>query len=154
MDAADQQAIADLFARLAQAERSAPPRDPEAERFIAERIAAQPSAPYLMAQTIVVLEASLAEARAQAEAAAQPRGFFDSLFGEDHRPEARRAPPRPAAGGGFLAGAAQTAAGVAGGILLGTAIGGLIAPEAGAPDTPEGEAAGGTDPGLDGDFDL
>lgn len=34
---------------------------------------------------------------------------------------------RPSGGGGFMAGAAQTAMGVAGGVLLGNAIGGMFA---------------------------
>lgn len=157
MDQNDRSAILGLFDRLAEAERSAAPRDPEAQAFIAERIAAQPGAPYMMAQTIVALEMALAEANARAEAAARPRGFFDSLFGDDRRPapaQARPAAPMhpqaaPAAGGGFLAGAAQTAVGVAGGVLLGSAIGSMFAadPAEAAEPAPE-------DADFDADLDL
>ncbi|SFB59257.1 hypothetical protein SAMN03159496_05497 [Rhizobium sp. NFR07] len=96
-------------------------------------------------------------------------GFFSSMFGGSQQPQQRAAPrqasySRPPAsagspwgnqgqagygqqqpqrgGGGFLAGAAQTAMGVAGGVLLGNAIGGMFGgpgaqaaePEAAAPD--------------------
>jgi uncharacterized protein len=84
----------------------------------------------------------------------QGGGFFSSMFGSNQPPQQRAAPqqsayglpPAPAgspwgnrgqaqqgmpmqpqrSGGGFLAGAAQTAMGVAGGVLLGNAIGGMF----------------------------
>ena len=149
MDRNDQSAIEDLFAKLATVERQSPQRDAGAEAFIRERIAAQPGAPYYMAQTIVVQEQALRAAQArieelegQAVAAAgearQPGGPFGSLFG-DSRPNRRAGSvpsggrvggaasqrPLPAAqrgGGSFLAGAAQTAMGVAGGMLLANVI--------------------------------
>lgn len=43
---------------------------------------------------------------------------------------------RPSGGGGFMAGAAQTAMGVAGGVLLGNAIGGMFAGDAAASEAP------------------
>ena len=156
MDRNDQQAIDGLFSKLAQAERQSAPRDAQADRFIQERIGQQPGAPYYMAQTIVVQEQALEAAQRRIEeleahsAQSQQRGgFFASMFGSN------AAPPRPApqqagyghaapsspwgnqsqaygqpmqqrAGGGFLAGAAQTAMGVAGGVLLGNAIAGML----------------------------
>ncbi len=86
----------------------------------------------------------------QAQPAPASGGLFGKLFGGSQpqpRPMAHRpAPPalRPArlwpaaagvgsveqrspSGGGFMAGAAQTAMGVAGGVLLGNAIGGMFA---------------------------
>lgn len=137
MDRNDQQAIETLFQKIAGVERQSPPRDREAEAFIRERVAAQPSAPYYMAQTIVVQEAALEAAQARIEELErQPsKGFFGGLFG-DNRPPARSAYDRDRGarqatlqqqgGGGFLAGAAQTAMGVAGGVLLANAIGGLF----------------------------
>lgn len=151
MDRNDQQAIDQLFGKLQAVERQAPPRDAEAEAFIRDRIAGQPAAPYYMAQTIVVQEQALNAAQArieelEAEAARRPSGggLFGSLFGGGDagrtrpRPRAGSVPglggapqppypghqPRP--GGGFLAGAAQTAMGVAGGVLLGNAIAGML----------------------------
>ena len=170
MDHNDRHAIEGLFGKLSAAERQAGPRDPEAEAFIRDRMAAQPAAPYLMAQTIVVQEQALNAAQQRIEQleyemASQPQqssggGLFSSLFGSGSRPAApqrpRRAAPgmagpmggsapadaaagasgpwgqqgmaaqRPAGGGGFLAGAAQTAMGVAGGVLLGNAIAGMF----------------------------
>ena len=145
MDRTDQQAIESLFQRLSEAERTAPARDAGAEAEIARQIAAQPGAPYYMAQTIVVQQAALEQAEAriaglESAARAHPAGggFLATLFGAGGGP--RPAPrPRPQAagpasaalgqqrqGGGFLAGAAQTAVGVAGGVLLGNAIAGMF----------------------------
>ncbi len=173
MDQNDRHAIESLFGKLSEVERQAGPRDSEAEGFIRERIAAQPGAPYFMAQTIVVQEQALDSARRRIEEleyelanrpqqAASGGGLLSSLFGSGSRPSpqasARQPAPPPCiggpvaapaptsapagpwgqqpafgnqparpAGGGFLAGAAQTAMGVAGGVLLGNAIAGMFA---------------------------
>ena len=113
-------------------------------------------------------------------------GFFDSLFGDRRQParsigsvprvgapnrETMR--PQQPGGGGFLAGAAQTALGVTGGVLLGNAIAGMLSgneAKAAAPATDKGtEDSGAEEPqeeahteeadfddgGADlGDFDL
>lgn len=160
MDRNDQHAIDDLFSKLASVEQGSASRDPESERFIQERIQRQPSAPYYMAQTIVVQEQALEAAQRRIEELEQQShqgqqqagGFFSSIFGNNAQPQHRAAPQQPAfnqrapaaspwgragqntqmpeqpqrAGGGFLAGAAQTAMGVAGGVLLGNAIGGMF----------------------------
>ena len=59
--------IAGIFDRLRQAENQ--PRDPEAERFIAERLREQPYAVYAMAQSVYVQEQALANQQAQLEQA-------------------------------------------------------------------------------------
>ena len=170
MDRNDQQAIETLFDKIARVERQSPPRDAQAEAFIRERIAAQPGAPYYMAQTIVVQEAALEQAQARIEELErQPKGFFGGLFG-DNRPAARpddrysdsRRRGLQQGGGGFLAGAAQTAMGVAGGVLIANALGGLLGggeaeaaqqePQ-GQPDA-EPQDAGGDFGGDLGDMDL
>jgi hypothetical protein len=160
MDTNDRQAIAGLFDKLSHVERQMPARDPEAERFIGEAIARQPGAPYYMAQTVVVQEHALnaAQARieqlegdlAEARRAPQGGGFLSGLFGSGPAPRRSGAPavqPMPqGAPGGFLAGAAQTAVGVAGGMLLASAVGGMFAGEAEAaeaPEEPEGDAGDG-----------
>jgi hypothetical protein len=57
---------------------------------------------------------------------------------------------QPSRGGGFLAGAAQTAMGVAGGVLLGNAIAGMMGgDEAQAAETPAEEDTGMDDAGMD-----
>ena len=156
MDRNDQQAIDGLFSKLAQVERQSGPRDAQSDRFIQERIGQQPGAPYYMAQTIVVQEQALeaaqrriAELEAHTAQSQQRGGFFSSMFGSNAAPQ-RQAPQQPGygsaapgspwgnqnqaygqpmqqrAGGGFLAGAAQTAMGVAGGVLLGNAVAGMF----------------------------
>lgn len=162
MDNQDRQAIEELFIRLSEVERQAPPRDSEAERFIRDRISQQPSAPYLMAQTIVVQEVALQEAQRRIQelergrTEPQGRGLASGIFGSAQNagqtgsvpsvPRAKASTPEsmsPAQGGrsGFLAGAAQTAMGVAGGLLLGNFIAGMLGGnEAQAADTsPEPE---------------
>ncbi len=127
--------IAGLFGRLKAFEPQ--PRDPEADRLIAQSIADQPAAPYLLVQTVLVQEQALkaaqtrlAELEAKVAAAPAP-GFLASAprigpWGNASVPPTQpvqQAPAAPAfapqaAGGGFLRQAMVTAAGVAGGALL------------------------------------
>lgn len=187
MDHNDKQAIDGLFGKLALVEQQGVNRDPEADRFIAERIARQPGAPYFMAQTIVVQEQALNAAQARIEElehqvrnAPQGGGVLSRMFGGGAAPAPapRRAPATgygagpsqgpssqggpfqsggrqmPGQGGGFLAGAAQTAMGVAGGVLLGNALMGMLGgPAEAAPppaeDQPQDEEEDYADPGTD-----
>ena len=173
MDGNDRQAIEDLFGKLTEVERNGTPRDTEAEVFIREQIERHPGAPYYMAQTIVVQEQALnaAQARieqleAEASRAESGGGLLGGLFGGGQRSSGRvpSIPRRGAgssmgrgmAGGGFLAGAAQTAMGVAGGLLLGNMIAGAfagdeaMAGEAGAEDNGAADDMGEDD--IGGDF--
>jgi hypothetical protein len=171
----DERAIDDLFDRLRNVESNSGPRDTDAERLIYQRLNENPSSAYFMAQTIIVQEAALREAQQRledAEAKQGQGGFLGGIFGSDRpapSPAPQRGPwgnahekdngyaQRRSAGGGFLAGAAQTAMGVTGGLLLGSLLTGLFtgganASEAEAPMEPE-------DPGMDdggdvGDFDI
>ncbi|WP_210496976.1 DUF2076 family protein [Microvirga antarctica] len=181
MNDQERDVIADIFRRLEQV--AGQPRDPEAERFIADRIRQQPYAPYAMAQTIFVQERALTNLNEELEALRaeveelrrQPQpsgGILSSLFGggprpADAQPMGRQASPwgvpaipqrqqaygdpgmaapggappsagahggpwgggmgqpqRPGfgGGGGFLQGALTTAAGVAGGMMLGNVL--------------------------------
>lgn len=138
MDKNDRQAIDQLFEKLAAVEETSPQRDAESEAVINKRIAHQPSAPYYMAQTIVVQNQALAAAEARIEelegrnGAAQRRVGSVPTVGRGAPAESRTGMWRgaqgepQAGGGGFLAGAAQTALGVAGGFLLGSAIAGMF----------------------------
>lgn len=132
----DRRAIEGLFDRLAQVERQNSHRDPEAEQMIDESIRRQPNAPYYLAQTVVVQQAALEEADRriqdlEAKLRTQltdgrrdgPRGPWDRV--RDTR-EDRYERRGTFGGGGFLAGAAQTAMGVAGGMLLGNMMGSLF----------------------------
>lgn len=87
MSPEEKSVIAGIFDRLQQAENQ--PRDAEAERFIAERLRAQPYAPYVMAQAIYVQEQALANLSQQVE---QLRAEVEELS------------QRPQQSGGFLSG--------------------------------------------------
>jgi len=151
MNTQERQIIDDLFDKLREAGRQSGHREPLAEARIRARIEAQPAAPYYMAQTIVMQEQALQNAQArleelERELASGPanRGFLSSLLGagqsqarsdslQGYAPRTLNAPSRRGAPGpdmaaqpgrgGFLAGAAQTAMGVAGGMLLGSMLG-------------------------------
>ncbi|WP_088348142.1 MULTISPECIES: DUF2076 domain-containing protein [Rhodomicrobium] len=92
MNEQDRQAIDGLFSRLAETERQAGPKDAEADAFIKQRVAGQPGAPYMMAQTIVMQNFALEQAQqriSQLEEEIQNRpannggggGFLGGLFG-------------------------------------------------------------------------
>jgi hypothetical protein len=174
----ERDAINDLFDRIEAAARKSPPREAEAEALIQQRLRDYPPSPYYMAQTILVQEQALRAARErieELEAQQQPSGgFLGGLFGGDEpaRPSRRARGPWDQVGdrdvgrgqgGGFLAGAAQTALGVTGGLLLGSAIAGMLGGDANASEyqadqpleaTPDEMDAGSGDFGGDDDFDL
>ena len=89
MNEQERQVIDDIFRRLEQVANQ--PRDPEAERFIAEKLRQQPYAPYAMAQAVFVQEQALTNLQAENErlraeleqASRQPPsgGFLSSIFG-------------------------------------------------------------------------
>ncbi|PTE17397.1 DUF2076 domain-containing protein [Cereibacter changlensis JA139] len=167
MDQNDKQAIEGLFSKLRSVEQQAAARDPQAEAFIRDAITRQPGAPYYMAQTIVVQEGALQEAQSriaalETELAAARNSRSASPFsthgqsGSGSSPWQRSASgdtrgAQPRAGGGFLAGAAQTAMGVAGGLMLGNALGGLFG--GGAAEAAEPPADAGDDIAEDAGWD-
>ena len=154
----DERAIEDLFDRLERVERNSGPRDVDAEALIHQKLTQNPAAAYYMAQTIIVQEAALREQQARLaeleEQAGRGRsGFLGSIFGENSPQREPQRPPgpwdRPAAGG-FLAGAAQTALGVTGGLLLGSAIAGMFTgPATAAEQTPSAPEEPPADEGMD-----
>jgi len=89
MNDQERQVIDDIFRRLEQVANQ--PRDPEAERYIAEKLRQQPYAPYALAQAVFVQEQALANLQAESEqmraeldrASRQPQqgGFLSSIFG-------------------------------------------------------------------------
>lgn len=154
MNPQERKIIDSLFDKLGQAEQQASPLDPIAVAHIRSHIESQAAAPYLMAQTIVAQEQALEAAQTRLaaledELTRRPAGggFLAGLFGggTGHReagdaqgasqrgagispqlPDRGMAQAQPNRGGGFLAGAAQTALGVTGGVLLGSMLGGMF----------------------------
>nr|WP_314259688.1 DUF2076 family protein [uncultured Devosia sp.] len=151
----DKQAIEGLFDRIEDVARNSAPRDRDAENLIQQRLRDYPPAPYYMAQTILIQEQALREARERIE---QHEAGRSPQYGWDNQPARARGPwdrqepsdARPA-GGGFLAGAAQTALGVTGGLLLGSAIAGMFA---GSAQAEEVQPVDNGDQGQDQDFDA
>ncbi len=112
MNSEEQTLIDGLFVKLKQAETDSAPRDEQAEARIKEHLSQQPSAPYYMAQAILVqevaikqleaqsrqraeqiqqLQVELQRAKAQAPAPAQSGGFLSSIFGGGSRePQAQQ----------------------------------------------------------------
>ncbi|KQT98897.1 ABC transporter substrate-binding protein [Methylobacterium sp. Leaf469] len=99
MNSEERDVIGGIFQRLEQA--ASQPRDLEAERFIADKLRAQPYAPYAMAQLIYVQEEAIKSLNQQLEQAKQagqqqPQGgggFLSSIFGGG---SSRQEPQRPA----------------------------------------------------------
>ena len=160
MSAQERDVISGIFDRLKKGADA--PREAEAEKFIADKIAIQPYAPYVMAQSLYVQEQAInnmqkriEELEVQLDTAQtqkpQSGGFLSSLFGSapaqpspqpsgawgrgpQQAPQYAQPPqqqggpwgsaPQQAApaGGGFMASAMTTAAGVAGGMLAANAI--------------------------------
>ena len=103
MNEQERQVIADIFRRLEQVADQ--PRDPEAERFIAEKLRQQPYAPYAMAQAVYVQEQALGNLQAENEqlraeleqSRRQPQqgGFLSGLFGGGSRSQEPAYPHPP-----------------------------------------------------------
>ncbi|MCO2622806.1 DUF2076 domain-containing protein [Pseudomonas aeruginosa] len=141
-----------LFSRLREAEGQSAPRDAEAEAQINQHLVRQPAAPYYMAQVVLIQEAALKrldqrvkELEAQVAQLQQSRpssgGFLSGLFGGGARDEPAPSqsgrpagwgetrfsnPAAPSRASGFLGGALQTAAGVAGGMLVADLLTGMF----------------------------
>lgn len=154
----DRDAIDGLFERLEDAERRGGPRDADAEALIREKIARQPAAPYYLAQTVVVQQEALKEAERRIHDLEGRSRQLDNRRGPwDREPtyDDRRQPGGGFGGGGFLAGAAQTALGVAGGMMLGSLIGSIFSTgAANASEFGQGSADNGTDQSGDAGVDT
>jgi hypothetical protein len=145
----DRTAIDGLFERLRDAEQRGGPRDAEAEAYIASKIAAHPAAPYYLAQTVVVQQEALKEAERRLERQGRQVEARRGPWDREPAAEDRRQPGAGYGGGGFLAGAAQTALGVAGGVMLGSLIGSLFS--SGAANAGEYDNAAADDTASDAD---
>jgi hypothetical protein len=140
MNATERDLIERLFQKINQTATQAGPRDPEAEQLINQHLQRIPGAAYYMAQTIVAQRQAMKQAEAriaqlESQLGVQP-GSQQSFLGQ--RPQYTPGYGGPGypppygyqqpyyggggfGGGGFLAGAAQTALGIAGGVLLANA---------------------------------
>ena len=116
----ERQLVAELFDRLATLENS--PRDPDAERAIAEGLARAPHAVYALVQTALVQDEALKRAHARIEELeggqpeAPPRGGFldnlrGALLGRDERHGSVPSVPPPRPGGLGSSGVWGTGAG-------------------------------------------
>ena len=112
MNDQERQVISEIFERLEQVADQ--PRDPEAERFIQDRVRRQPYAPYAMAQAIVVQEQALKNLNEQLEALAAENE-------ELRQPPARRVPVEHLRRRWARVRAARVILGAAAGRSLGTA---------------------------------
>lgn len=156
----DREAIEGLFHRLKDVERRAEPREPEAEALIRSELGRRPAAPYYMAQTILVQEHALSVAERRIKELEEDLERVRGSVPPATKPGPWDRQDRYG-GGGFLAGEAQTALGVTGGVLIGSAIasmfGGGAATAAEAQPAPEPQPnkdigdAGGDDADM-GDF--
>ena len=175
MSAEDQKAIAEFFERMKKLDAQ---RDPEAERQINELMERNPETKYYITQMAFFLEHAQAELQNKVrelewklqnqQPASQPAGgggFLSNLFGGGG---GRNVMPPPApihapgyrpgmfsgGGGGFMSGALQTAAGVAGGMLLGNMLMSAFSPgiaEAAPVDDAAADDASATDAGYEQD---
>ncbi len=140
----EQNLINGLFDRLRNADNATKDRD--AEHLIQQKVSAQPTAPYLMAQTVLVQEQALNNAQARikdletrlADASKAPQhdsgggGFLSGLFGggksaaptsaPPSQSAPQSAPPQPSYGGGSAPNYPAPVAPVAGGGFLRTAL--------------------------------
>jgi uncharacterized protein len=107
MSPEERQLLVGLFDRIKS--NSAAPRDAEAEAFIADQLKTLPSAPYLLAQTVIVQDFALQqankkleelEARLRDQQSKPATSFLGGLFGGGSRPSAPP-PPRPAPQPGY-----------------------------------------------------
>lgn len=147
----DRNAIDGLFERLRETERRGGPRDAEAEAYIHQRMAEQRGAAYYLAQTVVVQQEALKEAERRIEALERDGRQIEQRRGPWDREPAyddRRQQAGGFGGGGFLAGAAQTALGVAGGMMLGSLIGSIFS--SGAANAGEFDSSAANDSSTDG----
>lgn len=113
MDAQEREVIDGIFHRLREAENQ--PRDPEAERYIADLVARQPYATYALAQSVYVqdmavqqlsgrnqeLEQRVSQLEAEVRAAREEANAARQQAQQAPQPQAA---PQPALAGGFLSG--------------------------------------------------
>lgn len=116
----EREAIDGLFKHIRQVAERSEPREPQAEALIEHHLERIPGAAYYMAQTILVQRHALLKAEERIAELEQQRGAASSRSVRRPHATAPQPPPQPRQPG-FLEGAAQTALGVGGGILMASA---------------------------------
>lgn len=141
MNDQDRNAIESVFTRLREVEKQGLARDAEAEQLIHQELQKNPGSAYYLAQTVLIQQEALKNAQTRIQELekapaqpARPAATPSTGFGRSAVPQAPapggmstgfgRSAATPA--GGFLAGAMQTALGVAGGVMLGNFLGNLF----------------------------
>ncbi|WP_144639514.1 DUF2076 domain-containing protein [Bordetella genomosp. 13] len=136
MNQQDRDAIESIFTRLQDVERQGAPRDGEAERYIGDRLAAQPGSAYYLAQTVMVQEQAL---KAAQQRIAQLEGNPQGQPGQGADATGRGfAPLGGSQGFGRSVGALGERGTAAGGAAPGMGFGGAPGAGAGAPAAPAG----------------
>lgn len=127
MQREEKQLIDALFQKISLTSAQSGPRDPEAEALINQHLRRLPGAAYYLAQTIIIQRQALKNAEAQIAELQRRGGRSGFLQGRPApAPQPPASPQRAGGGGSFLAGAAETALGVAGGMFLAGAASDLI----------------------------
>ena len=139
MQQQEQGLIDGLFDRLKQAQARDSKRDQQADQLIRQHLAELSDAPYYMTQALLIQQAALTRLNERvkeleaSQSSSSGGSFLSGLFGGENTPPPRLTPPpatapaQPASRtSSFLGGALQTAAGVAGGVMLADMIGGLF----------------------------
>ena len=128
MNAQEKQLIDLLFSKLQQTVAQSGPRDAQAEAQINQLMEKIPGAGYYMAQAIIVQQQALKQAETKITQLEQQTGSSQGFLPAQPTASAQKRQtsqpalqPQQSQGGGFLAGAAQTALGIGGGILLANA---------------------------------
>jgi|GEM_PF-6075683 len=117
MNQNDKVMIDKLFDQLGEAAAQTTNRDPEADGYIRQRVQRQPEILYNMIQTLILQQKALQNAKAHVDKLQQQGGVQTIVPAQ---------PEQPRQGQSFLAGAAETAVGVAGGIFLADAVGSIF----------------------------
>ena len=117
MNQNDKAMIDKLFDQLGEAAAQTTNRDQEADGYIRQRVQKQPEILYNMIQTLILQQKALQNAKARVDKLQQQRGVQTTVPVQSEQPRQ---------GQSFLAGAAETAVGVAGGIFLADAVGSIF----------------------------